>query len=42
MTYQVIYLKLQELYNNLIQHKWMEHEVLFPAALAIEQKLLQF
>ena len=42
INYQVIYKKLEELYDNLIQHKWLEDEVLFPKAIAIEQKLLQF
>jgi regulator of cell morphogenesis and NO signaling len=41
INYQVIYQKLEELYNNLIQHKYLEDEVLFPKALAIEQNLLQ-
>jgi regulator of cell morphogenesis and NO signaling len=42
INYQVMYKKLEELYNNLIQHKYLEDEVLFPKAIAIEQKLLQF
>lgn len=41
LNYLVIYKKLEELYNNLVQHKYLEHEILFPKALAIEQNLLQ-
>ena len=40
LNYLVIYRKLEELYNNLVQHKYLEHEILFPKALAIEQNLL--
>jgi regulator of cell morphogenesis and NO signaling len=41
LNYVVIFKKLEELHQNLVQHKYLEHEVLFPKALAIEQKLLQ-
>lgn len=41
LTHQVIYKKLEELFNNLAQHKFLEHDILFPKAIAIEQKLLQ-
>jgi regulator of cell morphogenesis and NO signaling len=42
LNYEVHLKKLEELYNNLIQHKHLEHDLLFPKAIAIEQKLLQF
>jgi regulator of cell morphogenesis and NO signaling len=42
VSYEVNIKKLEELYNNLIQHKHLEHDLLFPRAIAIEQKLLQF
>jgi regulator of cell morphogenesis and NO signaling len=42
LSYEVNFKKLEELYNNLIQHKHLEHDLLFPRAIAIEQKLLQF
>lgn len=41
LNYQVIYKKIEEAYNNLLQHKFLEHSVLFPRAIAIEQKILQ-
>jgi regulator of cell morphogenesis and NO signaling len=41
LNYRVIFKKLEEAYNNLLQHKFLEHDVLFPKAIAIEQKLLQ-
>ncbi len=41
LNYVVIFKKLEELYQNLTQHRYLEQEVLFPKALAIEQKLLQ-
>jgi regulator of cell morphogenesis and NO signaling len=40
-NYQVFYHKLEEFYNNLIQHKFLENNILFPKAIAIEQQLLQ-
>jgi regulator of cell morphogenesis and NO signaling len=42
LSYEVNFKKLEELYNNLTQHKHLEHDLLFPKAVAIEQKLLQF
>jgi len=39
-SYQVLYHKLEEFYDNLIQHKFLEHNILFPRAIAIEQQLL--
>jgi regulator of cell morphogenesis and NO signaling len=41
INYRVIYKKLEELNNNLTQHKHLENDLLFPKAIAIEQKLLQ-
>ena len=41
LSYQVIIKKLEEAYNNLLQHKFLEHTILFPRAIVIEQKLLQ-
>jgi regulator of cell morphogenesis and NO signaling len=41
INYGVIYKKLEELNNNLTQHKHLEQDLLFPKAIAIEQKLLQ-
>jgi len=41
VNYQVIFKKIEEAYNNLLQHKFLEHAILFPKAIAIEQKLLQ-
>jgi regulator of cell morphogenesis and NO signaling len=41
LSYQVIYKKLEEAYYNLLQHKFLEHTILFPRAIEIEQKLLQ-
>jgi regulator of cell morphogenesis and NO signaling len=40
-NYGVLYKKLEEFHNNLIQHKFLEHSILFPKAIAIEQNLLQ-
>jgi regulator of cell morphogenesis and NO signaling len=40
-NYQVLYQKLEEFNNNLIQHKFLESSFLFPKAIAIEQLLLQ-
>jgi regulator of cell morphogenesis and NO signaling len=42
LSYEVNIKKLEELHNNLIQHKHLEHDLLFPKAIEIEQKLLQF
>jgi regulator of cell morphogenesis and NO signaling len=41
LNYQVIIKKIEEAYNNLAQHKFLEQVILFPGAMAIEQKLLQ-
>lgn len=41
LSYEVIIKKLEEAYNNFLQHKFLEHAILFPRAIAIEQKLLQ-
>jgi regulator of cell morphogenesis and NO signaling len=41
LNYHVIFKKLEEAHNNLLQHKFLEHNILFPKAIAIEQKLLQ-
>ena len=40
-NHQVIYHKLHEVYNDLIQHKHLERNILFPKAIEIEQQLLQ-
>ncbi len=42
LNYFVHYKKLEEAYHNLLQHKFLEDTHLFPKAIAIEQKLLQF
>ncbi len=42
LNYTVIYKKLEEVVNNLIQHEYLEDNLLFPKAIAVEQKLLQF
>jgi regulator of cell morphogenesis and NO signaling len=39
-SYQVLISKLEELWENLIQHQFLERNVLFPKAIEIEQKLL--
>jgi regulator of cell morphogenesis and NO signaling len=41
-NYQVIYHKLKELDEDYLQHTYLEHEILFPRAIEIEQQLLQF
>ena len=40
-NHQVIFHKLKELDNDLVQHKHLENNVLFPKAIAIEKELLQ-
>jgi regulator of cell morphogenesis and NO signaling len=40
-SYQVLLSKLRDLYENLLQHQYLEREILFPKAIEIEQKLLQ-
>jgi regulator of cell morphogenesis and NO signaling len=42
VSYEVNMKKLEELYNDLIQHKHLEQVLLFPKAIDIEQKLLRF
>jgi regulator of cell morphogenesis and NO signaling len=39
-SYQVLISKMEELYENQIQHQFFERNVLFPQAIEIEQKLL--
>jgi len=41
INHQVLYHKLEEFYNDLTQHKYLEKTVLFPKAIEIEQQLLQ-
>jgi regulator of cell morphogenesis and NO signaling len=41
-NYQVIYNKLKELDADLVQHKHLENNILFPKALEMEKSLLQF
>jgi regulator of cell morphogenesis and NO signaling len=40
-TYEVLLSKLKELHENLLQHQYLERDILFPKAIEIEQKLLQ-
>jgi regulator of cell morphogenesis and NO signaling len=40
-SYQVLIQRLKEFYDNLVQHKFLEHKILFPKAITIEQQLLQ-
>jgi regulator of cell morphogenesis and NO signaling len=40
-SYQVLISKMEELYENLIQHLFLERTLLFPKAIEIEQKLLR-
>lgn len=39
-SHRVIFSKLKELDNNLVQHIYLENDVLFPRALAMEKELL--
>lgn len=39
-NYQVIYNKLKEIDNDLVQHKHLENNILFPKALQMEKSLL--
>lgn len=39
-NHQVVYHKLQELYNDLVQHKHLENNILFPRISEMEQQLL--
>jgi regulator of cell morphogenesis and NO signaling len=41
-NYQVIYNKLKEFDADLVQHKHLENNILFPKALEMEKALLQF
>lgn len=40
-NYQVIYNKLKEVDNDLVQHKHLENNILYPKALEMEKSLLQ-
>ena len=40
-NHQILYHKLKELHDNLIQHMHLENTILFPKAIEIEQHLLQ-
>ncbi len=40
-NHQVMFRKLHELDNDLVQHKHLENNILFPKAIAMEQNLLQ-
>ncbi len=40
-SFQVYYRKLEEFHDNLVQHTYLEHDILFPRAIAIEQQLLE-
>jgi regulator of cell morphogenesis and NO signaling len=40
-NHRVVYQKLRDFDQDLVQHKHLEHNVLFPKALAMEQQLLQ-
>ena len=40
-NHQVLYHNLHEVYNDLMQHKHLERNILFPKAIEIEQQLLQ-
>ena len=39
--YQVIYQQLQEFDNDLVQHKYLENNILFPKGLQLEKELLE-
>lgn len=41
INHQVIFQKLQEIDNDLIQHKHLENNILFPRAIEMEHELLQ-
>lgn len=41
-NHQVLYHKLKEFHNDLIQHKHLENNILFPRAIDIELELLRF
>jgi regulator of cell morphogenesis and NO signaling len=40
-SYQILISKMEELYENLMQHEFLERNILFPKAREVEQKLLQ-
>jgi len=40
-TYTLLYRKLSAFYDNLMQHSYLETKILFPKAIAIENRLLQ-
>lgn len=41
-SHQVIFNKLKEFDNDLVQHKYLENKVLFPKAIEMEKELLHF
>jgi regulator of cell morphogenesis and NO signaling len=41
VSHQVVFLKLLELDNDLVQHMHLENDILFPRAIALEKELLQ-
>jgi len=42
VNYLVLYKEMEEVYDNLAQHMFLEDDFLFPKAIDIERKLLQF
>jgi regulator of cell morphogenesis and NO signaling len=40
-SHRVIFSKLEEIDNDLVQHLYLENDVLFPRAIAIEKELLE-
>jgi regulator of cell morphogenesis and NO signaling len=40
-NHQVIYHKLREFHDDMIQHKHLENNILFPKAIRLEQELLR-
>jgi regulator of cell morphogenesis and NO signaling len=40
-SFQVYHHRLKEFYDNMAQHTYLEHDILFPRAIAIEQQLLE-
>jgi len=41
LQYHIYYKKLEEVYNHLVQYKYLEQTLLLPRAIAIERELLQ-
>jgi len=41
LQYHVMYKKLEEVYNHLVQYKYLEESMLLPRAIAVERDLLQ-